>query len=116
MPGGRGKITGREGHTFTKGDPRINRKGRPRKLPALDTLLVEILGRDAGGTTELHLVIEALLKKAKAGDVRSAEILLDRVYGKVPAQLSFDSLTTDQLEQLHAYLKRKHESTTEQGH
>lgn len=115
MPGGRGKITGREGHTFTKGDPRINRKGRPRKLPALDTLLVEILGRDAGGVTELHLIIESLLKKAKAGDIRAAELLLDRYYGKVPTAVTFDSLTTDQLEQLHKYLKSKHETDTASG-
>ena len=113
MPGGNKRITGRDGHTFTKGDPRINRKGRPRKLPELDSLLVEILGRDAGGKTELHLIIEALLKKAKAGDVRSAEILLDRVYGKVPQAVTFDNLTTDQMEQLYQYIKRKHE--TEQG-
>lgn len=110
MPGGKGKITGREGHTFTKGDPRINRKGRPKKLPELDSLLIEILGRATGGTTELHLIIEAILKKAKTGDIRAAELLLDRYYGKVPQALSFDNLTQDQLQQLHDYLKRKHET------
>lgn len=109
-----GNIKGR-GKPFTANDPRINKQGRPRKLPALDTLLVEILGRDAGGVTELHLIIESLLKKAKAGDIRAAELLLDRYYGKVPTAVTFDSLTTDQLEQLHKYLKSKHETDTASG-
>lgn len=112
MPGGNIKGKGRP---FVKGDSRINRHGRPKKLPELDTLLIEVLGREVSGSTELHLVIEALLKKAKAGDVRSAELLLDRYYGKVPTAVTFDSLTTDQLEQLHKYLKSKHETDTASG-
>jgi len=107
MPGG--NIKGK-GKPFVKGDSRINRHGRPKKLPELDTLLIEVLGREVSGSTELHLVIEALLKKAKAGDVRSAELLLDRYYGKVPQAVTFDNLTTDQMEQLYQYIKRKHET------
>lgn len=69
---------------FVKGsDPKRNLKGRPPKLPALDKLLEEVLGAETDDITAAQLVIQALLKKARAGDVRAAEVLLDRAYGKV---------------------------------
>lgn len=58
-----------------------NPKGRPRKLRALDDLLVEVLG-DGVEKDEAKAIIQALVRKAKAGDVKAAEIILDRGYGK----------------------------------
>jgi hypothetical protein len=69
---------------FKKGDPKINRKGRPPKLPKLDELMAEVLGKeDDKGMTAAQKILKALYTKALAGDVKAAEILLDRGFGKV---------------------------------
>lgn len=69
------KIKGQGFHTNPE---RINKNGRPKKLPELDVLLAEVLGDD-----HAKAILIAIRKKAKAGDVRAAELLLDRGYGKV---------------------------------
>jgi hypothetical protein len=83
MPGGNKKLTGADGKPFKKGDPRINRKGAPPKLPGLDELLADILGEQVQDKTAIQWILLALRKKAVAGDVRAAELLLDRAYGKL---------------------------------
>ena len=65
-----------------KGEVR-NKTGRPKKLPKLDELLIEVLGNTEEGKTQAQKVLEALLKKANQGDVKAASLLLDRGYGKV---------------------------------
>lgn len=68
---------------FVKGeDPRRNLKGRPRRLPPIDEMLSDILGSEEDTDSEAHAVLRALLMKAKKGDTKAAEILLDRAYGK----------------------------------
>lgn len=59
-----------------------NPKGRPKKLPAIDKLLADVLGSEDEENSEAKQILEALVKKAKKGDTRAAEILLDRGYGK----------------------------------
>ena len=67
---------------FKKGfDERRNLKGVP-KLPDLREAMAELLSQKTGDKTNLDAIVEALLKKAKAGDVRAAQELLDRGYGK----------------------------------
>jgi len=90
MAGGKGKITAADGKPFVKDDPRINKAGRPLKLPDLDRLLVEVLGEEVNGKQALKLMLIALRKKANAGDVRANELLLDRAYGKLRTDVSFD--------------------------
>ena len=68
-----------DGKPFTKDDPRINKEGRPKKIPALDTLLAELLDDEEGSA---KLILAALIDKAKDGDVRAAQVILDRAYGK----------------------------------
>lgn len=65
-----------------------NPKGRPKKLPEIDVLLAEVLGDEDGD--EAKAILSALLKKAKAGDVRAAEVLLDRAYGKATQPIKGD--------------------------
>jgi hypothetical protein len=65
-----------------------NPKGRPKKLPALDQLLDEVLGSENKGRTEAHQILTALLKRAKRGDVQAAKVLLERAYGKVPQPIN----------------------------
>lgn len=59
-----------------------NPNGRPRKLPQIDKLIAEILGEDESGSSEAQLILSALVKRAKKGDTRAAEIILERAYGK----------------------------------
>ena len=59
-----------------------NPNGRPRKLPELDKLLAEVLGEDKDGITAAQAILMKLRQKAISGDVRAAEIMLDRAYGK----------------------------------
>jgi len=94
MPGGKGKITGTDGKRFVRGDSRINRAGRPPRLPDLDELLREALGEKIRGKEAMMLIILALRKKALGGDIRASELLLDRAYGRVKQPTELDVKTT----------------------
>jgi len=89
---------------FDKHPENINKTGKNRKLPGLDILLAEVLGTDGTGKSEAENILIALRTKALKGDVRAAEILLDRSYGKVIQSFdhlnngnSFSTLSTDEL-------------------
>lgn len=60
-----------------------NPNGRPKKLPELDKLLADVLGEEKDGVTAVEVILKALRLKATKGDIRAAELLLDRGYGKV---------------------------------
>jgi len=79
-------------HKFKKGQTG-NPNGRPRKLPELDKLLADVLGEEKDGITAGEAILKALRAKASKGDVRAAEALLDRAYGK-PKQISETTLKT----------------------
>jgi|694.fasta_scaffold19568_22 hypothetical protein len=81
-----GLIPYKKGH---KGGP-----GRPKKLPKLDELLAEVLGETEEGKTQAQKILEAMRKKATLGDVKAAQLLLDRGYGKVKEQV--DITTNDE--------------------
>lgn len=66
---------------FQKGESG-NPNGRPKKIPELDKLLADILGEEKDGITAAQAILMALRKKATSGDIRAAEVLLDRTYGK----------------------------------
>lgn len=65
----------------------MNPNGRPKKLPELDKLLADVLGVDGN---EARAILVAVLKKAKKGDVRAAELLLDRGWGKAQQAMSLE--------------------------
>jgi len=104
MSGGRGKIRPEDGVPFKKNDSRINRGGRPKKLPDLDELLRDTLGEELEGKTAMRLIIEALRKKAMKGDIRAGELLMDRAYGKLKIDknisMKLEQLSEEQLTQL----------------
>lgn len=56
-----------------------NPNGRPKKLPALDQLLAEVMGDD---TEIAKKILISLTKRAQAGDVKAAALLFDRGWGK----------------------------------
>lgn len=64
-----------------------NLAGRPKKLPGLDKLLAEVLGEDLA---EAKAIVQALVDRAKKGHVRSAQLILDRAFGKevIPVNLA----------------------------
>ena len=64
-----------------KGEVR-NPNGAPKKLPEIDKLLADVLGEEKDGLTAAEAILKALRAKASKGDIRAAEVLLDRAYGK----------------------------------
>jgi hypothetical protein len=68
-------------HKFKPGQTG-NPNGRPKKLPEIDILLAEVLSEKNGGVTAAEKILRVLISKAQKGDLRAAEILLDRAYGK----------------------------------
>lgn len=64
-----------------------NPKGAKRKLPEIDDLLADVLGEDGNEAKE---ILEALVVKAKKGDVRAAEVLFDRAFGKAKQFIKSD--------------------------
>lgn len=77
-----------------------NGGGRPRKLPELDKLLADVLGEEKDGVTAAEAILKKLRQIATAGsgsaNLRAAEILLDRGYGK--AKQVIDANINDQRE------------------
>lgn len=80
-----GKRKGRNGGWLNTGGNFS--PGRPKKIPELDILLAEVLGEETDGLTAAIQILQALKKKAIKGDVRAAEVLLDRAYGKAKAEV-----------------------------
>jgi len=73
---------------FKKGfDERRIGNGRKAKLPEVDVILAEVLGEEKNDISAAKAVLMALLSKATKGDVRAAEVLLDRAYGKATQKL-----------------------------
>lgn len=58
-----------------------NLAGRPR-LPSIQEALAKVLADEKDGRTALDVILSALRAKAAKGDVRAAEVLLDRAFGK----------------------------------
>lgn len=69
---------------FKKGDdPRRNTAGRP-KLPDLTEVLTKVLA-DAppgSGKSALEDILKEVTRRAKKGNMKAVEILLERAYGK----------------------------------
>ncbi len=84
-------ISGIEPHKFKKGQSG-NPKGAAKKLPELSILLADVLGEEKDGVTAAQAILMALRAKAAKGDIRAAEVLLNRGYGlpKQNIQLSGD--------------------------
>lgn len=82
MPGGYKNIKPEDGAKtrFKKGQSG-NLAGKPPKLPDLNILLADVLGEEKNGITAAQQILNALRVKANKGDIRAAEVLLNRGYG-----------------------------------
>lgn len=80
---------------FNKGeDNRRNVTGENKKIPGLDDLLAEILSEPVKGIPTAKAIIITLRDKAIKGDIRAAEILLDRAYGKARQSVQHEAAIT----------------------
>jgi hypothetical protein len=71
---------GRNGGKLKSGN-RKNCTGRP-KLPDLKEAIAKVMAEEKDGMSALEAILKALRMKAAKGDVRAAQELLDRGYGK----------------------------------
>jgi len=87
------------GKGFEKHPERINKKGRP-KLPDLKEAMARVLAEEKDGLTALDAILKALRAKAAKGDVRAAQELLDRGFGRAKQQIehtgdAFENVTIE---------------------
>lgn len=71
------KVAPPEKTRFKKGQTG-NPKGRPKKIPELETLINEVFGDEDA----MKAILISLQAQAKKGNIRAAEMILDRAYGK----------------------------------
>jgi hypothetical protein len=88
-------------HKFKKGQTG-NPKGRP-KLPDLKEAIAKVMAEEKDGMTALEAILKALRMKAAKGDVRAAQELLDRGYGK--ALQFIDNNNTHKFENLPEWMR-----------
>jgi hypothetical protein len=81
-----------DGRKMKKGET-LNPNGRPKKLPELSKLMADILGDEKNGLTTAERILKAIEAKALRGDIKAAEMLLDRGYGK-PKQTQETNITS----------------------
>lgn len=74
-----------------------NPNGRPKKLPELHVLLADVLGEEKDGISAAEAILKSIRAKAAKGDVRAAELLLDRAYGKPKQSIDNNITTTEPL-------------------
>jgi len=68
---------------FEKGDPRINRKGRPKKGESITEILQKLLDKkNSSGQLRRADIAERLIELAENGDLPALKYLIDRIDGK----------------------------------
>lgn len=65
-----------------------NPKGRPKKIPSLETLLRESMLEEIDGMPAIHRIILTLRQQAIEGDQKAAEYLINRLYGKTGVSIA----------------------------
>lgn len=87
MPGGYKNIRGSDNPNPWKKGERVPGAGRKPTLPDLHLLLAKVLGEEKDAKSAVEIILMALRNKAAKGDLKAAEILLERAYGKVKQQI-----------------------------
>jgi Family of unknown function (DUF5681) len=68
-----------------------NPNGRPKNLPMINEMLAEVLSDEVNGIDAAKRILMAIVAKALKGDLRAAELLLDRAYGKAKQKMEVDA-------------------------
>lgn len=76
------------GKGFTKGDKRINRRGRPKSFDALRRLAVQI-GREIDPASDLPTA-EKIMRDWSKGNFNEQKAFIEIAYGKVPDKIEVD--------------------------
>jgi hypothetical protein len=84
MPFKKGK-SGNPATQFSKENQPATR-GPKRQLPELKELVAKVLGNEVNDITVAEAILMMLAKKSLAGDLKAADMILDRSYGK-PTQV-----------------------------
>jgi hypothetical protein len=80
---------------FERGDPRINRRGRPKKGQALtDILNFKLDQKDGSGQLRREAVAAKLISLALEGDINAIRYIMDRVDGKPKETVTVGSIET----------------------
>jgi hypothetical protein len=82
-------------HKWKKGQTG-NPNGRP-KLPDLKEVMAKALSSEKNGKAAIEEIIDAMKAKAAKGDVRAAEFLFDRGYGKATQDINMKQEGTAQI-------------------
>lgn len=80
-----------KGNRWKKGESG-NPKGRP-KLPSMKTIMESVLGDIKDGKSAAEAIMMAMRNKAIKGDVRAAEFIIDRAYGKAKESIELSGST-----------------------
>lgn len=101
---------------FVKGDPRINRAGRPRVGLTFAERVRAVLEEETeeGKKTKIEEMVDIAIRRAKAGSFQFYDALTARAYGKVPdkveqsqaPQYDTSKLTNEELATLRALLEK----------
>ena len=71
-----------KGKPFTKGEPRINREGRPPEPWSWSGLLREVAEQELKGKEKKKWIADALFKEALKGNMAAVKEFGDRIDGK----------------------------------
>ena len=92
---------------WKKGQGKVEGAGRPRRLPSLDAILTHVFGvneDEPDQKSKLTEIMEAMYKQGKKGNTQAANLVLDRMVGKVAQKVHMQhNVSKDDIQQLFPF-------------